>query len=148
VAAQVDSGYDLYERLDGLFLLDGTPSQGHSIADLEKALRAEVRQLRDAPVSDAELERVKAQVVASAVYQRDSIFYQAMQLGRVETIGLDWHVVDEYPDRVRAVTAAQVRQVAQKYLVDDLLTVAELVPLPIDPKHPPHSSEGGHGDVR
>ncbi len=148
VAAEVDAGYDLYDRLDNLFLLDGTPSQGHSVADLEKALRAEVQQLRETPVSSAELERVKAQVVANAVYQRDSIFYQAMQIGRVETVGLDWHVVDEYPDRIRAVTAAQVQQVAKKYLIDDHLTVAELVPLPIDPKHPPHSSAGGHGDVR
>jgi zinc protease len=148
VAAEVDAGYDLYDRLDNLFLLDGTPTQGHSIADLEKALRAEIQQLRDAPVTNAELERVKAQVVANAVYQRDSIFYQAMQIGQVETVGLDWHVVDEYPDRIRAVTAAQVQQVARKYLVDDGLTVAELVPLPIDPKHPPRSSAGGHGDVR
>ncbi len=124
------------------------PTQGHSIADLEKALRAEVQQLREAPVSSAELERVKAQVVANAVYQRDSIFYQAMQIGRVETVGLNWDVVDEYPERIRAVTAAQVQQVARKYLVDDGLTVAELVPLPIDPKHPPRSSAGGHGDVR
>ncbi len=148
VAAEVDAGYDLYDRLDNLLLLDGTPTQGHSIADLEKALRAEVQQLREAPVSSAELERVKAQVVANAVYQRDSIFYQAMQLGRVETVGLDWRVVDEYPERIRAVTAAQVQQVAKKYLIDDGLTVAELVPLPIDPKHPPRSSAGGHGDVR
>jgi zinc protease len=148
VAAEADAGYDLYDRLDSLFLLDGTPTQGHSIADLEKALRAEVQQLREAPVSSAELERVKAQVVANAVYQRDSIFYRAMQLGRVETVGLPWDVVDEYPERIRAVTAAQVQQVARKYLIDDGLTVAELVPLPIDPKHPPRSSAGGHGDVR
>jgi len=148
VAAEADAGYDLYDRLDSLFLLDGTPTQGHSIADLEKALRAEVQQLREAPVSSAELERVKAQVVANAVYQRDSIFYRAMQLGRVETVGLPWDVVDEYPERIRAVTAAQVQQVAKKYLIDDGLTVAELVPLPIDPKHPPRSSAGGHGDVR
>lgn len=148
VAAEADAGYDLYDRLDSLFLLDGTPTQGHSIADLEKALRAEVQQLREAPVSSAELERVKAQVVANAVYQRDSIFYMAMQLGRVETVGLNWDVVDEYPGRIRAVTAAQVQQVAKKYLIDDGLTVAELVPLPIDPKHPPRSSAGGHGDVR
>ena len=148
VAAQVDAGYDLYERLDGLFLLDGVPAQGHTVADLEKALRNEVQQLRDAPVSTAELERVKAQVVANAVYQRDSVFNQAMQIGRVETVGLDWRVLDEYPQRIRAVTAAQVQQVARKYLVDDGLTVAELSPLPVDPKHPPHPGMGGGENVR
>lgn len=148
VAAQVDAGYDLYDRLDGLFLFDGVPAQGHTVADLETAVRKEIQQLRDAPVSAAELERVKAQVVANAVYQRDSIFNQAMQIGRVETVGLDWHVLDDYPQRIRAVTAAQVQQVARKYLIDDGLTVATLVPLPIDPKHPPRQGMGGGENVR
>lgn len=148
VAAQVDAGYDLYDRLDGLFLFDGVPAQGHTVADLETAVRKEIQQLRAAPVSAAELERVKAQVVANAVYQRDSIFNQAMQIGRVETVGLDWHVLDDYPQRIRAVTAAQVQEVARKYLIDDGLTVATLSPLPIDPKHPPRHGMGGGENVR
>ena len=132
VAASADAGYDLYAREQELLTLDGTPSQGHTLAELEKALRAEIDDLRKHPVGNDELERIKAQVVASDVYQRDSVFYQAMKIGMLETVGLGWRVGDAYVDRIRAVTPDQVQAVARKYLVDTRLTVTELHPLPID----------------
>ncbi|MCP4042493.1 MAG: insulinase family protein [Gammaproteobacteria bacterium] len=69
--------------------------------------------------------------MASDIYQRDSLFYQAMRIGQLEASGMDWRVADEYVKRIRAVSAEQVRQVAQKYLVDEHLTVAILEPLPL-----------------
>jgi zinc protease len=131
IAAGAETGYDLYSRLPALFMLEGTPVQGKSLGELEKALLAEIKHLQDEPVAPAELERIKAQVLASKVYERDSIFYQAMQLGMAETVGLGWTKVDEYVDKVNAVTAEQVQKVAQKYLVPDRLSVGYLDPLPI-----------------
>ena len=93
-----------------------------------------------------ELERVKAQVIASKVYERDSNFYQAMQIGMLETVGLPWTLHDEYLDRIKAVTPEQVRQVAQKYLIDDTLTIAVLDPLPLSKNKPTTQMPGGkHG---
>ncbi len=131
VAASAGAGYGLHDRLPGLFLLDGTPAKGRSVAELEAALRDQVRRLKEEPVAAEELARIKAQVVAGKVYERDSVFYQAMQIGVLETVGLGWRRLDEYVDRVNAVTPEQLQAVARKYLVDDTLTVAELVPLPI-----------------
>ena len=71
--------------------------------------------------------------MASSVYEKDSVFYQAMQLGTLETVGLGWQKKDEYLDNIQKVTAAQVQAVAKKYLTDDVLTVAVLEPQPIDP---------------
>ncbi len=132
VAASAGAGYDAFGRLDQLFTLDGTPAQGHSMQELETALREQIKKVRDELVSPDELERVKAQVIASKVYERDSSFYQAMQIGMLETVGLPWQLADEYLDRIKAVTPEQVRQVAQKYLIDDALTVAVLDPLPLN----------------
>ena len=147
VAASASAGYDAFDRKETLFLLSGIPANGHSVADLRKALAEQVRELQEKPVSAAELERVKAQLRASKVFEQDSIFYQAMQIGMLETVGLSWRVADQYLSRIEAVTADQVQAVAKKYLVDDRLTVAELSPQPIDPKHPPR--EGGvTGNVR
>jgi len=70
------------------------------------------------------------------VYQRDSMFYQAMQIGMLESTGLSWRDLDEFPKRLQAVTAEQVKAVANKYLVDDQLTVAVLDPQPIDENKP------------
>ncbi len=147
VAASAGAGYDMTARLDTLFVLDGTPAQGHTAADLEDALRQQILRLREEPVSEEELDRIKAQVVASNVYQLDSVFYQAMQIGVLETVGLDWRLLDEYVDRIRAVTAEQVRAVARKYLVEDRLTIAELVPLPMDgqARRPAMPMGGSHG---
>jgi zinc protease len=79
-------------------------------------------------VEAGELERIKAQVVAEKVYEQDSMFYQAMQMGMLETIGVDWRVHDEYVKRIRDITPGQLQAVARKYLVDDHLTVAVLEP--------------------
>ncbi len=144
VAANAGAGYDMYGRLDQLFTLDGTPAQGHTIQELETALRGQVKKVRDELVTADELERVKAQVIASKVYERDSNFYQAMQIGMLETVGLPWKLADEYLDRIKAVTPEQVQQVAQKYLIDDTLTVAVLDPLPLTKPVNPMPMGGNH----
>ncbi len=148
IAASAGADYDLYSRDPYLLLLDGTPAQGHTIGDLEQALRAQVKALQDKPVEAPELERVKAQVVAADVYQRDSIFYQALQIGTLETVGLDWHLMDAYVDKIRAVTPKQVQQVVRKYLNDEHLTVAVLDPLPINPNRPPQAGPVGAAAFR
>lgn len=130
IAVSAGASYDLYTRMDSLFLLDGTPSQGNSIRTVEAALREQVKRIHDSPVEQAELDRIKAQVVANKVYELDSVFYQGMQIGTLETVGLDWRKLDEYVDRIKAVTPEQIQKVARKYLVDDHLTVAELDPQP------------------
>jgi zinc protease len=126
VAAQAGADYDLYSRRSTLFTFDGTPAQGHSLAEVEQAIREQIERVRDEPVSEAELKRVKTGVVASDVYQRDSVFYQAMRLGALEAIGLGWRVGDDYVSHIQAVTPEQVQAVARKYLVDEHLTVAVL----------------------
>jgi zinc protease len=138
VAASAGAGYDLYDRQEGLFLLDGMPANSTSMQTLETALHEQVQQLQDAPVTDDELARVKAQVVASDVYQKDSIMGQAMQIGKLESVGLDWSLMDQYVERINAVTAAQVQAVARKYLVEERQTVAVLKPLPMDAARKPH----------
>lgn len=129
IAVSAGAGYDMYDRIDNLFLFDGRPSTGHSIGELEKALREQVQRLHTTLATKAELDRIKAQVVASKVYELDSVFYQGMQIGTLETVGLSYKQLDEYANRIRAVTAEQVQAVARKYLIDDRLTVGILDPV-------------------
>lgn len=141
IAASADSDYGLTNLHSSLFEIEATPVAGQSLDKLEAALRQEIETLRMQPVARNELERVKAQVLAAQVYQRDSVFYQALQIGILETVGLGWRTLDEYIPRIEAVTAEQVQAVARKYLVDDRLTVAYLQPLPINgakPAKPAH----------
>ena len=137
IAASADVSYDLYSRLADIFVFDAIPAEGHSIDELEQAWQAQVERLKTGLVAEDELARIKAQVVADKIYEQDSVFYQAMQMGILETVGLGWQKLDEYPDRIRAVTAEQVQAVAKKYLVDDQLTVAVLEPLPLESNNNP-----------
>jgi len=129
IAAQVSAGYNLYARQAELFIIDATPVAGKSVKQVQQAIKDEIELLKTQPVTRQELDRIKAQVVASKVYEKDSVFYQAMQMGTLETVGLGWQRLDEYPDKVRTVTAEQIMQVANKYLIENSLTVAELVPV-------------------
>jgi zinc protease len=147
VAASAGAGYNLYALRGDMVVLSGTPAQGHTVAELEKALRLQIRRLRDEPVGQDELERIKAQVTAGKVYEKDSVFYQAMQIGTLQTVGLDWRLMDEYVDRVAAVTPQQVQQVAREFLKEEALTVAVLEPLPLGDKKPAPVL-GGHDAIR
>lgn len=148
VAAGVGSDYQLTGRFDGLFSVSATPAQNRTIAELEAAITEQIQQLREHEVSAEELLRIKAQVVSSDVYQRDSAFYQAMVLGTFETVGLGWKQADEYVNQVQQITAAQVQAVAKKYLVDDQLTVTVLDPLPMDAAAAPVPAAMGGQNVR
>ena len=134
IAIDVDAGYDMVQRgRQSIFVLDGTPSEGKSVAELEAAILNEVEKIKTGGVTQEELQRVKAQVIAADVYQRDSMFYQAMQIGNLETAGFSWRILKDYPAKLQAVTAEQVQLVAKKYFNKDNLTVATLDPQPIDP---------------
>ncbi|MCL2345495.1 MAG: insulinase family protein [Desulfobulbus sp.] len=136
VALSAGVDYDTTARGPGMFYLSGTPSAGKTVADLEAALRAEIARVRQEGVSDAELKRAKAQLLASEVYKLDSVFGQAMEIGQIEAVGLSYRLLDRMREKLQAVSAAEVQAVAGKYFNDDTLTIGVLDPQPLDSK--PH----------
>jgi zinc protease len=131
IANAVDAGYDSTARGPGLFTVSGVPATGKTMTELEQALRRELAKVITDGVTDEELKRVKAQVIAAQVFQRDSIFFQAMQIGSLEIAGYPHQTIDLMIRKLQQVTAAQVQEVARKYLVDDSLTIAVLDPQPL-----------------
>jgi len=128
IASRASAGYDMNARLPTLFLFDGVPVDGRSVDELESALLQQIKLLQDKPVAQKELDRIKAQVIASSVYEKDSNFYQGMQLGMLETVGVGWQKSADYVEKVKAVNAKQIQQVANKYLIEDHLTVVQMLP--------------------
>lgn len=141
IASSAGAGYDGTARGPSLFTLEGTPSEGVSVAELEAALREQIAVLARDGVSAEELARVKAQVTANEVYKRDSVFYQAMQIGQMESIGLSYKNIPEILVKLQAVTAEQVQDAARDLLKDDNLIVAVLEPQPLSGK-PKRANEG------
>ncbi|SEN41589.1 M16 family metallopeptidase [Nitrosomonas marina] len=142
IANSVSASYTATGRGQSMFLLGGTPSPGKTVEELEQAFRTEIKQMIENNVTDEELNRVKAQVIASQVYQLDSVFAQTMQIGRLESIGLSYRDIDLILEKLQTVTADQIRMVAEKYFNDDRLTVAVLEPQPLEHKEPGNAPEG------
>ena len=147
VASGAGASYSPLSRMpETLFSVGGTPASDHDIGELEAALRKEIERLDDGPIDAEELERVKTNVRAEDVFQRDSMFYQAMRMGRLEMVGVDQGAYDAYQKGIQQVTAEDVHRVAREYLTDRRLIVAELVPEGVDgSSRPAGGAEGPIG---
>ena len=130
LVAGASSWYNAFTRGDSLFMLSATPNvqKGKSLEEVEKGLWAEVNALKETLATDEELARVRAQVLASTVYERDSIANQATAIGQAESIGLSWRVLDQDPDALKAVTAEDIQQAARLFFTPERVTVAYVLP--------------------
>jgi zinc protease len=146
VADAAGSGNGLWGRGPQIFTLDGVPAKGKTAEQVEAALRAEIAKIAQGGVTEAELNRVKTQWVASQVYRLDSIMNQAQELGSQWVLGMPLDAQEKLIERLRGVTAAQVQAVAAKYFGDDQLTVGILRPQPIDPNAKPRQRPAGVRD--
>jgi zinc protease len=143
LADSAGAGNGLMGRGPQLFTLDGVPAPGKTTEQVEAALRAQIQRIARDGVSEAELERVKTQWVASEVYKLDSVMNQARELGNTWVQGLPLDTGEQLIARLRQVTANQVQTVAAKYFGDDQLTVAVLRPQPPNPNRKPRTPPAG-----
>ncbi|WP_296769295.1 pitrilysin family protein [Thiobacillus sp.] len=134
IAVSTSAGYDAVSRGPGMFMIDATPAPGKTTDELEKAIRGQIEQIQRDGISEAELARVKAQVIAADVFQRDSLFFQAMQLGEYVTAGLPPEALAHRVEKLRAVSAGEVQAAAKQWLQDDQLSVGILDPQALQPQ--------------
>lgn len=133
----VGAEYGLMQTDPGLFYFYALVSPGQKVEAVEEALNKEIKRLQADPPTEQELQRAKNQVEAARFFEQDSNFRHAMLLGQAETIGAGWRKVDQFLERIRAVTAKDVQRVARQYLIDDNRTVGSLIPLPAKPPDAP-----------
>ncbi|WP_413774175.1 M16 family metallopeptidase [Entomomonas sp. E2T0] len=123
-------GYSSVRRGDSLFMFSALPNvqKGKTIEEVEKGIWQLLDQLKTTKPSAEELERVRAQLIASLVYSRDSISSQAMTIGMLEALDLPWQLADTELDELNAVTPEDIQNVAKKYFTRDRLTTAYVLP--------------------
>jgi len=122
--------YNAYARGDTLFLMSAAPNmqKGRTLEEVEAGLWEQLEQLKQSAPSAEELERVRAQVIAGLVYERDSITQQATTIGQLETVGLSWRLMDEELSALEAVTPEDIQQAARTYFTRSRLSVAHVLP--------------------
>ena len=141
VAVSAGASYDALSRGPGLFVLSGTPATGRTVDELEAALREQLGAIAEHGITAVELERTKVQAVAAQVFQRDSMFAQAMQIGRAHNAGLPPDGAELQVRKLQEVTAEQVQAVARKYFGEDGVTVVTLKPQPLAAAAPGTSAQ-------
>lgn len=131
LAIDISVDYDSLMLNPYLFYVTATAAPGVDADKLESAIYEELDALKSAPPSDREMEKAVNQTEAAFIMGRDSIYMQAMMLGRMRIMG-DWRLINEYEGKIRAVKAADVQAAANKYFTQDNRTVGILVPLKKD----------------
>jgi zinc protease len=98
------------------FGISASPKPGVDFARLEAVIDTTIAAVADNGISAEQLEDAKTQLVAQTVYAQDNQAALARWYGASLTVGLGLDDVRGWPDEVRTVTAAQVRDAARKWL--------------------------------
>ena len=62
------------------------------------------------------------------MYKFDSVFYQAMQVGMLETKGISWENLDNYSSIIESITLEEVLNAGEIYFTNDRLLTTVLRP--------------------
>ena len=101
---------------DTRFGFYGTPANGVSLEKLEAAMDAVIASFLEKGPTAEEVERSKSRMIASYVYAQDNQATLARMFGTALTTGTTVEDVQARPERLRAVTAEQVRDAARRFL--------------------------------
>ena len=98
------------------FSISVAPQPGVEFSQVEQVVDNVIADIVKNPIRAEDLERVKTQLIAEAIYAQDNQATMARWYGGALTTGLSIEDIRSWPDRMRAVTTDQVREVAQKWL--------------------------------
>jgi predicted Zn-dependent peptidase len=111
-----------------LFYILAMPRPGVKPEDLEKAIYEEIDAVKKAGVTAREMEKVRTQFLRGQIQSRQSSLYTAVRLGQYTVLFNDPDLINTVVDRFNAITAEQVKQAAQKFLVSTDRAVVTTLP--------------------
>ena len=127
VAAEIDARADSREDVS-LFVVTAVLSEGKKPADAERLLLAEIRKVQESPVSNAELDKAKNQLVTNVLRERETSDGRALALGEAAVLLGDPNIVNLDLGRLQAVTSADVQRVMKKYFSESNRLVLYYLP--------------------
>jgi zinc protease len=127
LALETGADFPFNSRDPHLFYVSAQAMPGKSAEQIERRLHQEIADWGKTPPTREELERAKNQIEASYIFAQDSIFYQAMLLGKNQTLG-SWRDIQKFLPGIRAVTPDDLLRVYRTYFHPANLTVGVLLP--------------------
>jgi zinc protease len=128
IARSVDADYGGLAVDPTVFSVTAQVMPDKDPVEVEKAIDNLLDRVRTEPVSERELEKAKNQIEAGFIFGQDSVFGQAMRIGRYESAA-GWRYLEDYLPGIRKVSTADVLRVARQYLDPDRRTVGTLIPI-------------------
>jgi len=126
LATAVVSSLGPGDRFPQLFQIDATPRAPHGPVEVEAAIYEEIRRLTTDGPEETDLQRVRNQIEAGKVRRLQSNMGLALQLAESEALHGDWRETFRNSDKLRRVTAEDVREVLARYFTRENRTVATL----------------------
>ena len=105
-------------KYEGFFEIGAEVKDGRRPEEVEAALLAELDVLKNEPVGDRELQKVKNQELANSFRRLQSNFFLALQLMLYDSEG-DWRYLNDSSAKLQAVTAADIQAAAKKYFTKE-----------------------------
>ena len=136
LAASASAAYDSTALDLSTFRIGVSPRPGVALDKLEALVDQELDRILKQGVPAEEVERAKTRLVAGSAYGRDSLHTGAQVLGEALATGQSVAEVESWPDRITAVTPAEVARAAAAVLDVKASVTGLLLP---DPKVPPGS---------
>jgi zinc protease len=116
VAVMTGAMYDSSALDPSKFTIYAAPGQAIALPQLEAETDAVIGQIVDKGVTPDELERAKSRLVADAIFTQDNQASMARWYGTALMTGSSVDDVQRWPERIRAVTAGQIQDVARQWL--------------------------------
>lgn len=141
VAQEAFAQADLREQ-PGLFILGAILASEKKPEEAERALLAELKRIQDTPVSAAELDKAKIQLVTNELRERETSNGKSFALARAAVLLGDPARVNTDIEKLQAVTAADIQRVMKKYFTD---TNRVVITYQSEEMRPKATSGGGQG---
>ena len=128
VALDIFLSNDTYNQYPNLIIIGGTPRGKISPEELKLKILEQLSNESINSVTERELVNAKARIKANNIYKFDSVFYQAMQVGMLETKDIGWENLDNYNSMIESISLDEVKESASKYFLNNKVFTAILRP--------------------
>jgi zinc protease len=127
LALEVDADFPFNSKDPHLFYLAAQAMPGKTPEAIERRLQEELLEWERRPPDPEEIERAKNRIEAGFIFSQDSIFSQAMILGKYQTLG-DWRGIEQFLPGIRTVTQDDLLRVYRTYFKSGNRTIGVLIP--------------------
>lgn len=128
IAVSSGAYYQGTNRDDTSFIIWGSPAIGVDLEDVKAAIAGEIKKLIADGVTQTELDNARNRYTRSVIFSRDDQSGLARIYGTALSVGLSIEDVDQWTDRLAAITPEDIQKAAEKYLSKPANVTGYLLP--------------------